>query len=188
MKLIKGLNLLFIVSSPFRGILRPVVAQQCSNALSSSRHLNDWDRSLSPFTRALSHPNELFRMMDEFDLAPTKLFGSGNMLMDIKETKDSYEFIVDLPGVDSKDIDISVKGDNLHISAKRESVIKEDGENFHRLERRSGHVSRNVALPENADVDKIEAEYKNGVLKIKVGKREGAPHEKQKKIEIKSST
>jgi HSP20 family protein len=130
------------------------------------------------------------RFFDDFDwpLAQVPQQGtSQRMLMDVKETKDSYELIVDLPGVESKDIDIKLRDDQLVINAHRETTKKEEGEHFHRVERRSGHITRSMVLPPNADRESIEAENKNGVLHIKMKKTEH-PQENEKKIEIKQAS
>ncbi len=136
------------------------------------------------------------RMFDDFDwplqsFSRSPLFNqqqqqgtSHRMLMDVKETQDSYEVIVDLPGVETKDIDIKLRDDHIVINAHRETTKKEEGEHFHRVERRSGHITRSLLLPQNADRESIEAESKNGVLHIKMKKTE-TPQEHEKKIEIK---
>lgn len=111
----------------------------------------------------------------------------GKMAMDFKETKDSYEVIVDLPGIEDKDIHIKLKNNQLTISAHRESQKKEDNANYHRVERYSGHITRTITLPENADLNTIAAENKNGVLHVTVKKNQ-EEITNERKIEIKNSS
>lgn len=97
---------------------------------------------------------------------------------------DNDEYIVikaELPGVDKKDIHVDVKDGVLTLSGERtyENEVKED--NYHRRERASGKFQRSFTLPEGFDPDKIDADYKDGVLKIEIPK----PKEKKpKKITI----
>lgn len=96
-----------------------------------------------------------------------------SLATDVKEKDSCYEIVVDIPGVHKKDITISHEDHELTISAERSGMKKEEGENYRRVERYAGHVSRTFSLPRNCDVDKIEAECKDGVLKITVPKTEG---------------
>jgi HSP20 family protein len=137
-------------------------------------------------------PNDLFSFFDDFDLLPSSNNGQnrsprGGMAIDFKETNETFELICDLPGVEEKDIDITLKNNELTISAHRESSKKEDGANYHRVERHSGHIRRTVALPENADLDKITAENKNGVLHVMV-KKTAVEQPVEKKIELTKKT
>ena len=132
--------------------------------------------------------NDIFSLLDDFDIIPAPSNGGTRpfkMAMDFKESKDAYELIVDLPGVESKDIDIKLRNNQLTISAHRESHKKEDGANYHRVERHSGHITRTVTLPENADLNEVSAENKNGVLHVRV-KKTAAEQPHERKIEIKA--
>jgi HSP20 family protein len=100
---------------------------------------------------------------------------------DISETDKSYFISVDIPGMESKDIKISVEDDVLNISGEREQV-KEENEKYYRLERRYGKFERNFQLSQNVDSSKIDAEFKNGQLKIKLPK---LPEKQKKQIEVK---
>lgn len=146
-------------------------------------------RSLDiPAPRSLANfPKDFMRMFDDFDMLPaTTSFTYNNALsMDVKETKDAYELMVDVPGIDAKDVDVKVRGHDLTISAHREQVKKQDEENYHRIERYSGHLTRTVTLPENVDRDHIEAENRNGVLHVTIKKTKESPALDEKKIEIK---
>jgi HSP20 family protein len=78
--------------------------------------------------------------------------------------------MVDVPGVDKKDISLRVQNGQLTISVNKEQVKKEEGQHFVRIERHTGHLSRSVALPDEVEDDKIIAENKDGVLSISIPK------------------
>ena len=83
---------------------------------------------------------------------------------EVKETKDAFIFKADLPGVDEKDIEITLTGDRLTVTGKRESEKREEGERFYTYERSYGTFSRAFTLPEGVNPDAHAAELKNGVL------------------------
>lgn len=148
--------------------------------------------AIAPFVggdlaRAL--PTDLFRLFDDFDVFPSMssmgTVGRLGMPMDVKETKEAYEVTLDLPGVKKEDIHLSLRNRELTISADKEAVKKEEGANYHRLERSRGHISRTLALPEDADDGMINAEHRDGVLLLSIKKHEGAAHANEKQIEIK---
>jgi HSP20 family protein len=90
---------------------------------------------------------------------------------DVKETKDSFQFKADLPEVSEQDVEISLTGNRLTVSGKREAEEKKEGENYYLLERSWGSFSRSFTLPETADVEKIKAEFKDGILNLSLPKR-----------------
>ena len=104
---------------------------------------------------------------------------------DARETNTTFEIHCDLPGVEKKDISLSLKNNELTISANRKDLALEEGATFRRTERLHGDISRTIVLPENIEKDKIVAETKDGVLSIIIPK---TPQEKQEcdsiKIEI----
>jgi HSP20 family protein len=89
----------------------------------------------------------------------------------VKETRDAYVFTADLPGVRDEDIEISLTGNHLTVTAQREEDVQEEGDQYFTYERSYGSFTRSFALPDGADTDKAEADFKNGVLQITVGKR-----------------
>jgi HSP20 family protein len=90
------------------------------------------------------------------------------------ERGDSYFITADLPGVRDEDVDVTVQDSYLVVSGSRSAEERKEGDNYYLYERRYGNFSRAFALPENADPDSVEAELKNGVLELKIGKRESA--------------
>ncbi len=95
---------------------------------------------------------------------------------DVRETKDSYVFQVDLPGIRESDVDISITGNRLNISGKREQTQEqtEANDNYYVSERSYGAFTRSFTLPQGADLDHVQAELKDGVLTITVPKQEQA--------------
>jgi HSP20 family protein len=102
---------------------------------------------------------------------------------DVKETKEAYLFTADLPGVKESDLEISLTGNRLTISGKREEEKKDEDERWFTYERSYGTFSRSFTLPEGVDPDHVAAELKDGVLRLTLPKR---PELKPKKIELKT--
>jgi len=102
---------------------------------------------------------------------------------EVKETKDAYVFKADLPGVDEKDLEISLTGNRLTIGGKREADQRDENERFYAYERSYGSFSRSFTLPDGADVDHANADLHNGVLMISIPKK---PEHQPRKIELKS--
>ncbi len=97
--------------------------------------------------------------------------------VDIKEEEDKYVFIADIPGVDPKDIEVTSDKGVMTIKGEREHEKKKEKKNYKRVERSWGNFYRRFNLPDNVDTDKIDANSKNGVLKISIPKTETAkPH------------
>lgn len=102
--------------------------------------------------------------------------------LDVSETKNNIVVKAEAPGVDPKDIDISLTGDVLTIKGEKRQEKEEKEQNYHRVERSYGVFARSVRLPQEVQSDKIEANYKKGILKITLPKSEEA---KKKEIKIK---
>ena len=102
--------------------------------------------------------------------------------LDVAEKDNSFEIRMDIPGVDSKDLDVEVHGNTVTISGSRKEEKEEKGKTFHRIERSSGSFSRTVTLPCGVSEKEVAAEYTNGVLSVVLPKSEEA---RPKKISIK---
>lgn len=103
--------------------------------------------------------------------------------IDVSEKEDTFYVNAEIPGVDKDDIDLSISGDVISISAEIEQHDEQkEGNKILRSERFVGSVSRSFQLPEKVNVDKAEASYENGVLKLKLPKETGSI---SKKLEIK---
>lgn len=101
---------------------------------------------------------------------------------DIFETKDAYVFKLEVPGMKKEDIEIEFNNDTLVIKGdrKEEKEVKED--DYHRIERRCGGFTRSFNIPKNIDEKKIDASMKDGVLELRLPKKEES---KTKAIPIK---
>lgn len=95
--------------------------------------------------------------------------------MDVTESSESYRVHVDMPGVNKDEIQVSIDGNTVSISAevKRQAEQKE-GDEVLRLERHSGRVSRSFALEHELDDDQASARYQDGVLELVLPKKVAA--------------
>ncbi|KAF6173441.1 hypothetical protein GIB67_027136 [Kingdonia uniflora] len=104
---------------------------------------------------------------------------------DIKEFPNSYMFIIDMPGLKSGDIKVSVEDENvLVISGERKQEEAKEGEKCVRMERRVGKFMRKFVLPENANTDKVSAVCQDGVLTVSVEKLPPPETKKPRTIEV----
>lgn len=104
--------------------------------------------------------------------------------VDVKEDKDKYTVFVDVPGVDTDDIDIEMDGHTLTIRGERKIEKEEKSDDYFRMERSVGKFCRQFVLPDTIDSDKIQAQTKKGVLTITLPK---IIEQKLKKIQIKGN-
>jgi HSP20 family protein len=100
---------------------------------------------------------------------------------DVKETKDTLTITAEIPGLEAKDVDVSISGDMLTIKGEKKQEKEEKDEYHHVVERSYGAFSRMVRLPAPVAADKIKASFKNGVLTVSLPKTEEA---KQKAIPV----
>ena len=105
-------------------------------------------------------------------------------LMNVWASADGLIIDAELPGVDPKDVDISVVGDELTLTGKVNAGDALGGETYHRRERPSGEFVRTLQLPFRAAAAAVKANYKNGVLRLTVPRSED---EKPKKIAIEAA-
>ena len=109
--------------------------------------------------------------------------GRWSPAVDIKEEADRFLIPADLPGVDPKDIEITMDNGVLTIKGERQSEAREEKAGYKRVERVSGSFYRRFSLPDTADAERIEAKGKDGVLEIILTKHEKV---QPRKIEVKS--
>jgi HSP20 family protein len=91
--------------------------------------------------------------------------------VDVQETPVAYVFKADLPGMKEKDVEVSVTGNRLTLSGKREEEKREDKTNYHTWERSYGSFARSFTLPMGTDGDRVLADLKDGVLTVTVPKK-----------------
>ena len=92
--------------------------------------------------------------------------------VDIKEAKDAFEVSADVPGVEAKDIDISLEEGVLTVKGERKAEFQEEGDGFTRIERSYGNFNRRFTLPDTADAENISAKTEHGVLTLHIPKKE----------------
>ncbi len=101
-----------------------------------------------------------------------------------REDKDAYYVEIDLPGIKKEDISIDVKDNVLTISGERKVKEEMKEESYYKIESRFGKFIRSFTLPKNVDLDKIEANFENGVLEVVIPKHQ-VIKDQPKKVEIK---
>ena len=103
--------------------------------------------------------------------------------VDVSEADDKFEIAAEVPGVDEKDISLTIKDDLLTLKGEKRVENEEKREGYHRVERSSGSFHRAFRLPFDVDSDNVKAAFKNGVLTVAIAKpaeeqiksRAGAP-------------
>lgn len=101
---------------------------------------------------------------------------------EVRETKDAYVFKADLPGIREEDLELSLTGNRLTVSGKREEEKHDEDDRYYAYERSYGSFSRSFTLPEGVDVEHAQAELNNGVLTVRIAKR---PEVQPRRIEVK---
>ncbi len=148
-----------------------------------------WFRGSDPFSQLKEEMDELFNSYLPGFPTIGRTNGGQTFAMptrlDVSETDDAVELVLDVPGIDRKDIDISLTDSGVKITGKREEKKEEKGKNFHRMERAYGAFERQVPLPCEVDAEKVSASLKKGVLSITLPKSETA-RQTAKKITIKA--
>lgn len=102
---------------------------------------------------------------------------------DVSETESELIVKAEIPGMDQKDIDISLSRGMLTIKGEKKQEKEDKTEHYHTVERHYGSFSRTMRLPSEVEADKVDATYKDGVLKITLPKTETS---KARKIEVKN--
>jgi HSP20 family protein len=105
---------------------------------------------------------------------------------DVTERDDAIVVHAELPGVDVKDMEVTVENGVLTLRGEKRSERKEEEKGRTYSERFFGSFERRLAIPESVDVDRIEAKLKDGVLEVTLPKRAPEPKEPGRKIEIKA--
>ncbi|PYL87510.1 MAG: Hsp20/alpha crystallin family protein [Verrucomicrobia bacterium] len=104
--------------------------------------------------------------------------------VDVTETDKEIKVCAEIPGVDAKDVDVTVEDDMLTIKGEKKYEREENEKGQYRMERSYGSFERSIPLPVEVDDAKAKAEFKNGVLRLTLPKRPGAKS-RRKKIPVK---
>ena len=140
-------------------------------------------RRTNPFGELMSLRSAMDRLFEDSWLRPSNGFMDGQhpIALDVKTTNDAYEIDVALPGAKPEDVDISLLGETLTITAKtgEEESREEDGYSYREIRR--GQFSRTVTLPTAVNAKAVKATFENGMLHLSVPKAEAA---KARQIQI----
>jgi HSP20 family protein len=123
--------------------------------------------------------NSLFRDMNDGDSPLTT--AAFVPAVDIYEDDKKVMLKLEVPGIDEKDLDVSVENNTLTVKGERKFEQEEKEENFHRIERRYGSFFRAFTLPSTVDTEHVQAKYNAGVLKLELLKK---PEAQPKQIKI----
>jgi HSP20 family protein len=135
--------------------------------------------ALSPFRKEMDRLLDRFSGETPFARTFTEMWSPS---VDISENKDNFVVKAELPGLEAKDVNVSISGDVLTIKGEKKAEEEEKDEHYHRVERYSGSFQRVFHLSSGVKADKIEANFDKGVLKVILPKVEEA---KKKEIEVK---
>ncbi len=98
--------------------------------------------------------------------------------VDISEDENNVYVTAEIPGVDKKDVKLTLQDNILTIEGEKKSEVKDEKKNYYRIERTYGSFCRSFALPAEVDPDKIKAKFENGMLMIEAAKKEQTPTNK----------
>ena len=134
--------------------------------------------------------NEMDRLFESFFREPFAaldwpLWGTGKWspAIDVAESDKELTVRAELPGIDPKDLDVSVTGNQLVLSGEKKESSEHDGKDFYHSETRYGSFRRTIPLPEGIDTENVDAQYANGVLTLHLKKTAPAA---TKRIEVKT--
>ncbi len=144
-----------------------------------NRLFDDFSGSLrrSPFRQTLADLDALWRHNGGAFAAPA---------VDVTEKDDAYEVTAELPGLDEKNIEVTLANGSLTIKGENQEEKEEKEKNYYLHERHFGFFERSFSLPDIVDVKKIEAAFKKGVLTVTLPKKAEA-QKPAKKIEVKAA-
>ncbi len=135
-----------------------------------------------PLRELSSLQSEMNRLFNTVFDQPANGHGNGGIrrwipAMDLVETTDHFVLRADLPGLSEEDIKIEVEDNVLSISGERKEEHQDEQQGFYRVERAFGQFSRSMSLPDGIDAEKIAADFRDGVLEVRIPKPEARkPH------------
>jgi HSP20 family protein len=106
-------------------------------------------------------------------------FGESTPRSDVVETADGIEVTIELPGMEQKDVEVSLSGDTLTVKGEKKIEKQEEKKGYYVSERSYGSVYRTIPLPAGIESDKADASFRNGVLTVKI------PHSAEAKAKVK---
>lgn len=158
-----------------------------------------WLPALWPETREadpfLAIRKQMDSLLDDWTrVLPERAVTAENSVLspkiDVSETAEEVRITAELPGVEEKDVAVTLQGDALFIRGEKHSESEEkddkEGRHYHRVERSYGSFQRSFALPADLVPDKVTADFKNGVLTVLLPKSPAAA-KRTRKIDVKKS-
>jgi HSP20 family protein len=143
--------------------------------------LSTWTPTFSPFTNLR---DEILDVFDNFNLGMAPTLGTQFYpRIEIKDKGTSYVIAAEVPGMSEKDMNVTVRDNNLILEGEKKEEHKEEKRGMYRSEFSYGSFYRAIPLSDEIDPDKVSAAYRNGILKVTVEKRPEAQR-KSKKIAI----
>ncbi len=112
--------------------------------------------------------------------------GWSNPAVDIAEKDKAFEITAELPGVEAKDVEVTLRNGNIILKGEKQEDKEEKSKDYHLQERRYGSFERSFSMPEGVDIGKIEAAFKNGILTVALPKTADAQKPVQK-VEVKAA-
>ena len=142
-----------------------------------------------PETPLVALRHEMDRLFDTFLREPLGAIdwpfsgqGEWSPTVDLAESDDEVVVRAEMPGIDPKDLDVAVSGSQLVLSGEKRESTEKKGTDFYHSESRYGSFRRAVRLPEGIDTEKVDAQYANGVLTLRLKK---SPAAVPKRIDVK---
>ncbi len=137
-----------------------------------------WD----PFREVVALQNRVNSLFRDLNDGDSPLSTAGFVpAVDVYEDEKAVVLKLEVPGIDEKDLDVSVENHTLTVKGERKMEKEEKEENFHRIERRYGSFFRAFTLPTTVDTENVQASYNAGVLKLELKKK---PEAQPKQIKV----
>jgi HSP20 family protein len=134
-------------------------------------------KALTPWSGTTAMRKEMERLFDRFwdlDLPEVPTFGEWMPKIDLAETKDALVVKAEIPGIEPKEIALTLQDQMLTIKGEKKHEKEEKDEHYYRAERAYGAFARNLRLPAPVDGGKVTATFKNGVLTVTLPKTAAA--------------
>jgi len=138
----------------------PVTREEEFTGLHSLQH--EMNRLFSDFVRGMD--SSVPQMFDDEQLSQF------TPKIDLKETHDQFIISAEVPGMSIKDLEVSISGGTLTIGGEKKEEKEENVKGYYRMERTYGAFLRSVPLPQDVDMEKAEAVFEHGVLKVTLPK------------------
>ncbi len=143
-----------------------------------------------PFEEIKRFRRHMDRMWDELlrrevDFKTMGMAGFKVPEIEMKEEEDKYVVKIDMPGIDKKDISVDIVGNELRVKAEKKKKKEEKKKGYYYSEKSYSGFYRSILLPEDADPRDIGAEYKDGILTLKMKKKEKKKKEEVLRVTVK---